>query len=113
MPPTLTSAEKSLLTKAINAVRDKQNSGLRVGKYLQARSGQDSELLFVGLSNTQINSGRTAGAKIDVVEYDGPYGKGWDFVVILTRAGKTWRYCHSEGPELSRAHDWKEITDGS
>jgi hypothetical protein len=112
MPPTITPSETAMLTRTIQAITAAQKTPLANGKFRQARSGRDAEFLDLGVAAQDIADGRGAGGSVQVNEYDGPSGNGWEIVVLLSRAGTTWRYCHHVGPETYRAHGWVEVTDG-
>jgi hypothetical protein len=107
MPPTLTSAERALLTTVTNRVRTAQDALLAAGKRCgQARSGQDAEFTALGLTAANLTSSRTAGVTAHVHEYEGPQGRGWELEITLARGGVTWRKIAHFGPETYRERDW-------
>lgn len=45
---------------------------------------------------------------IEVHQYDGPAGRGYQATVYVTIGGRTWTRTAQSGPETWRAHGWTE-----
>jgi len=111
VPPVLTTAERSLMTGTFNKVAAAQASVPAGSRYIQVRSGRDSEWASVGVGAAALASGRASGVTSHVHEYEGPNGRGWELELRLLRDGVTWRKVMHSGPETWRERDWHVVPE--
>lgn len=110
MGPSLTDAERAMLTEALSGVAAAQASIGGGPRFAQARSGQDDEWASLGVSAEAMATARAAGVTAQVHEYEGPKGRGWELELRLVRDGVTWRKVLHSGPETWRERDWEAVS---
>lgn len=98
---------QGLLTHTARITQDETGTGDRTANNL-ASSPTDRPHDYRDFIGTRLNTESfPAVVKFDV--YDGPRGKGWTAVLLITYAGKDYERHEQSGPETHRTQGWREV----